>query len=1022
MADFLSFRLSDDFVASYASKPVPWGLGMANGASFSELVFISKYSRVKDDGTKERWHEVCQRVVEGTYSILKDYVAERKTHWNANKAQRSAEEMYDRMFHFKWTPPGRGMWMMGTPMVNKERDAGPLYNCAFVDFSLMNKRDPGFWFARLLEMCMFGVGVGYSTHVHKEYVIYPRDGEEVVHVVKDSREGWAEALRVCINSHLTPGKGVVTFDYSEVRPYGAPLKRFGGIASGPEPLRKALNKIDQLLSERAGSPLRSVEIVDICNLVAKAAVSGGSRRSALLSTGDVKDDDWMTVKDWSLGHERTGDDGWAWMSNNSVVGTIDSNYDRILDGVLLNGEPGLLFVDMARSYGRLEDGPDTSDSRVVGTNPCLPGDQWVMTTEGPRRIEDLIGKQFTALVNGKKFESTNAGFFYKGEQEVYRLTTKQGYTVDLTADHKVLTDSGWVEARDLKTGDNIELQLHSRVEWAGEGDFADGYLLGSLIGDGTFSYNGPRLSVWLQDAGSQHVASYIEALTGDRFTAPTAEGVRHLNGSARLSHVCEKFDVRKANKTITEEIERGSSELYKGLIASLIDTDGSVEDSNGSLSVRIHQSDREMLITLQRMLARLGVSSNVGLARQAGKRLMPDGRDGYKVYAHKAQYRLIVGGAQAIELLSLVGLANTRKLRKASEIIDSYGRGPYAVKSQTTATFEGLDLIGTKKVYDATIDVVHRFDSGGLTVKNCGEIFLEGSGETCNLVETYPTKHESLADYLATIKHAYLYAKAVTLLPTPWPETNEVIGRNRRIGTSMTGIAEFVDSHGWPELRAWADEGFEAVCKWDKSYSEWLGVRESIRKTTIKPAGTTSTIASTGGAGVHWPPAAGKVLRRQRLSAGDPLVPIYREAGYSVEPAVGDPEATVVVTFPIQTPDNVRSEREVSVWEKAALAADMQRYWADNAVSVTLSFDPDTEGPQLSALIQAFQGKLKGMSFLPMDSNAYPQMPFEVVSDEEFEEYSKKLKPLNMDAIYGIAKEAEGTLFCDGDVCELPSR
>src|SRR5690606_10070977 len=129
---FLSFNLPDDFIKGYAKKKVNWGFPVGGGNSLGELTYVSKYSRRKEDGTKERWHETCRRVVEGYYSILKDHCSMNRTPWNEFKAQRAAQDSFDRMFNFKWLPPGRGIWAMGTELVNGERNSAPLYNCAFL--------------------------------------------------------------------------------------------------------------------------------------------------------------------------------------------------------------------------------------------------------------------------------------------------------------------------------------------------------------------------------------------------------------------------------------------------------------------------------------------------------------------------------------------------------------------------------------------------------------------------------------------------------------------------------------------------------------------------------------------------------------------------------------------------------------------------------------------------------------------------------------------------------------------------
>jgi len=116
MSDVFSFRLSEDFVNKYNNTPAPFGFSDAGSNSLGEITFIRTYSRVKEDGTKERWHEVCRRVIEGMYSVQKNHAKDNRLPWNDNKAQKSAQEAFQRMFELKWTPPGRGLWAFGTPM------------------------------------------------------------------------------------------------------------------------------------------------------------------------------------------------------------------------------------------------------------------------------------------------------------------------------------------------------------------------------------------------------------------------------------------------------------------------------------------------------------------------------------------------------------------------------------------------------------------------------------------------------------------------------------------------------------------------------------------------------------------------------------------------------------------------------------------------------------------------------------------------------------------------------------------
>jgi len=151
-----------------------------------------------------------------------------------------------------------------------------------------------------------------------------------------------------------------------------------------------------------------------------------------------------------------------------------------------------------------------------------------------------------------------------------------------------------------------------------------------------------------------------------------------------------------------------------------------------------------------------------------------------------------------------------------------------------------------------------------------------------------------------------------------------------------------------------------------------------------------------------------------RLSTISPLVKGLREAGYRLEPAVGSEGDTLVVEIPIDVGEGIRTVNQVSMWEQVALAANMQRWWADNQVSCTVTFNPVTEGHQIASALDYFQYQLKGISFLPKcDYGAFPQMPYEEISEETFHTRCKELKPLTLAG----NQDSEGEKFCDGDSC-----
>lgn len=295
----------------------------------------------------------------------------------------------------------------------------------------------------------------------------------------------------------------------------------------------------------------------------------------------------------------------------------------------------------------------------------------------------------------------------------------------------------------------------------------------------------------------------------------------------------------------------------------------------------------------------------------------------------------------------------------------------------------------------------------------CGEIALEHM-EMCNLVETFPYHHESIEEYKQTLKYAYIYAKAVTLLPSHWAETNAVQMRNRRIGTSMSGITQFVTYRGEKEFIRWCKEGYKTIEHYDKAYSEWLCIRESIRTTTVKPSGSVSLLAGAT-PGVHYPTYQ-YYIRRIRFSENHPDVDAMRSAGYHVEQAIHEPN-TVIVEFPVKGDPKVKTEKDVSLSKKVRLAAIVQQHWSDNLVSCTATFNSKTEGNIIADVLAAYETRLKGISFLPLaEEGAYDQMPYEPITEEKYIELCDGLKPIAWrDVVHDL-----DDMFCDGAVCELP--
>jgi hypothetical protein len=370
------FKLSDSFLASYKNKQPKWG-------PIGYITYKRSYARpVSNENRTEEWWESVRRVVEGTYQIQKDHCERLKLPWNANKAQKSAQEMYKLMWNFKFLPPGRGLWMMGTNYV-KERGGASLNNCGFVSTKQINL-DFAEPFTFLMDMSMLGVGVGGDCKgVGKVKIRAPRQGDYIF-TVEDSREGWVEIVRTTLNAYVGKGSLPKEIDWSQVRSYGTPIKSFGGTASGPGPLQDLVYKhipaiLDPLATEEA--LITSSAIVDIFNAIGRCVVSGNVRRSAEIMFGNPDDTEFLELKNPNASEEhalRCSNDGWRWASNNSTFTEIGMDYDEIAKRTAKGGEPGYFWLDNARKYGRMADpqgtlepfGVPMPDPLVEGANPC----------------------------------------------------------------------------------------------------------------------------------------------------------------------------------------------------------------------------------------------------------------------------------------------------------------------------------------------------------------------------------------------------------------------------------------------------------------------------------------------------------------------------------------------------------------------------------------------------------------------------------------------------------------------------
>lgn len=338
-----------------------FGYGLLGLASYYRT-----YSRTKPNGTQERWADTVIRCVEGALSIRKTHYVQNGLRWDEDYWNQVALKMVNAIFDIRMLPPGRGLFVQGTEHVY-ERGSMALNNCAFT--TVKHLSHDAAW---VMDALMLGVGVGFDTHRAEITLKLPSE-VEVTYEIPDTREGWVESTRRLIESYER-GSETVRLDYSHIRPFGSPIRGFGGIASGAGPLKEMHEDLRKFLGRRARGEISSVRlIVDTINRIAKCVVAGNVRRSALIALGRPDDTEFLNLKDWRLkeNHERMHwQTGWGHTSNNSVVLESAEDFDylpEVASRVGLGGEPGILNLMNVQKYGRM--GHKMKDD-AIGINPC----------------------------------------------------------------------------------------------------------------------------------------------------------------------------------------------------------------------------------------------------------------------------------------------------------------------------------------------------------------------------------------------------------------------------------------------------------------------------------------------------------------------------------------------------------------------------------------------------------------------------------------------------------------------------
>lgn len=953
---------------------------------FGETVYYRSFSRKKDDGSSENWHDTVIRVINGNISIRKDHAIRGGTEWKEKDWQKRATEMAIAFVKMWFLPPGRGLWASGTEFMYT-RGAAALNNCGFVsteekvadsDISLRSLTKAAIW---MMDMLMCGAGIGFDT-LWRGKVYRPTPDSDIMTGRSSPLYRSSSSLRASESYSKIPT--IVTSseesNYDEI-PH-------------PTPVPVSVQPAEHLSATPSPSHPVEYKIHDSREGWVKSVM-------LLLNSYTIPNHPPVTF-DYSLIRPAG--------RPIKIFGGTSSGYEPL-------ARLHKLIRAFFECYLDIHSGDATTGKLV---------DPWSAVKEMVRKTEDAktytyicgkldeqksfcnrISKHDTSLTIDELKKRTD--FYYISDIYRRRNSSKQ---IDTSTDVKSIFAS--LEEKDFeylfkystKTYDHVRLvaDIFNAIGCcvvAGNVRRSSEIALGSpdsltFYNLKNYDINPERMSVgWMSNN------TVILKETKDFNYLPALSQRMKQNGEPGI---CNMINVKYGRIGRNKHVGR-EDELDKAIgLNPCITGDTKILTSEG----------------LKEVKELVGTQFN---AIVNGKPYSST-KDGFWSTGVKQTYKVTLENGMNIRATEnhkfLMKYDNSFSIWKelnALKINDQMVIHNNKTENIDYAKILSIVIDAKEEVYDCTIDIVHCMVGNGMYIHNCSEISLE-SFELCNLAEVFPTRCGTPENIMTACEYAITYTSNNSLARTHWSATNEVIARNRRNGISFSGISEFYETTDNMKLTRILRDAYDLIRSTNARLNSEAGVPAALRVTTIKPSGSISQLAGVS-SGIHFP-IHRYALRAIRIDDKNPMVKLLTEAGYYSEKDERTPN-TLVFYFPIFCGTG-RTAKEVTMWEQAMLSIMFQREYVDNSISQTLYFDPITEGSSLEKCLAQIAPQIKTISVLPreVDEKVYRQAPYTKITEERYNELRRQLKPINWSK-YTTAAEPEMPSGCSNDVCELKS-
>ncbi len=848
--------------------------------------------------------------------------------------------------------------------------------------------------------------------------------------VEDSMEGIFDAIKQAAIIHKSGGG--TGFSFTRLRPSGATVNSTGGVASGPISFMKVFNAATEAVKQggvRRGANMGILR-VDHPDILEFIKCKSDNRDITNFNISIAVTEEFMEAVEADREYPLINP------QDNKVVEYINAKevFELIVEMAWKNGEPGIIFIDRMNSDNVL-----SKIGNIESTNPCVAGDTWVLTNQGPKQVDDIIGKKSCLALEGRYYETTQEGFFKTGTKPVIKIFTDRGYELKVTEDHLIRTAAKvtrdklygeWKRAGELKQGDKIILSNNRGIEWEGKGSYNEGYLLGLLLGDGTLKEEAGVISIWGDD---EEAASLMEAAEKAAsglshradfrgFQKMIDKRKEHRLKLAALKRLAQEYGMFPGVKKINASIEKTGYEFHRGFLRGLFDADGTVTGiQKKGVSIRLWQKETETLKAVQRMLLRLGIASTVYYNRKVPKdKLLPDGKGGYREYKVQAGHELVISGDNITVFFEVVGFGSIKKKKALSDKIDSYKRD--LNRERFTASVSGCMKLAEEQVYDVQVPQVNAFDANGVYVHNCGEQPLLPY-ESCNLGSINLAKmlksegdkrvigYERLGKVVDTA--VWFLDNVIDVNRYPLPQIEKATKGSRKVGLGVMGFADMLIMMGIPynsdQAIEVADEVMGFINKRSKEKSAQLALAKgtfpffndssyagggvglrNATTTTIAPTGTISIIAgvSSGIEPLFAISYIRNVMDKDHLPEVHPIFEeVARQQGFYSAQLMEEIARRGTLEGLRDVPDDVKkifvTAHDISPEWHVRMQAAFQKH-TDNAVSKTVNFPSNAAREDVNKVfILAYRLGCKGVTIYRDRSREQQVLNIGKVDDEE---------------------------------------